>query len=396
MPIPFEQLETCDLIVDAVYCGGNFKDVRDDPLQKILPVGNQGGFRTYGSPRLPDCRLVVLYTSLSDPDWPDELDVYSGTFTYFGDNKKPGKQLHDTSRGGNELLSQVFEALHSGPEKRKAIPPFFVFSKAEDGRDVRFRGLAVPGGSELTSIQDLVAVWRAVKKHRFQNYRALFTILDTPKISRAWLKDLCSDALDSPYAPDAWAIWQKSGVYQPLTVEREIQQIRTKKEQLPESSQERQIVEAIYQRFCKDSHGFEHCAARLASMVDGNFGHVDVTRPWRDGGRDAVGTYRIGTKQEVVQVDWALEAKCYEKRGVGVEDVSRLISRLRYRQFGILVTTSYVSDQAYKEIKADGHPVLILAAKDIIEILARHGMNTPELVKQWLEKEFPLSALTAH
>ena len=42
-----------------------------------------------------------------------------------------------------------------------------------------------------------------------------------------------------------------------------------------------------------------------------------------------------------------------ERRGsntVGVREVSRLISRIRHRQFGVLVTTSVVGRQAYEEV----------------------------------------------
>ena len=54
---------------------------------------------------------------------------------------------------------------------------------------------------------------------------------------------------------------------------------------------------------------------------------------------------------------FALEAKCYAPgHGVGVRETSRLISRLRYRQFGVLVTTSHLDSQAYQEIREDGHP----------------------------------------
>ncbi|WP_163069640.1 restriction endonuclease, partial [Acinetobacter baumannii] len=69
----------------------------------------------------------------------------------------------------------------------------------------------------------------------------------------------------------------------------------------------------------------------------------DVTRPSRDGGRDAVGQLRIGAGPASILVDFALEAKCYSPPGsVGVRDMSRLISRLRHRQFGILVTTTWL------------------------------------------------------
>lgn len=87
---------------------------------------------------------------------------------------------------------------------------------------------------------------------------------------------------------------------------------------------------------------------------------------------------------------FALEAKCYELHsGVGVKETSRLISRLRYRQFGIFVTTSYVSLQAYKEIKEDGHPVLIISSGDIARLLVDKGYGTPEDVQQWLAARFP-------
>jgi len=119
-----------------------------------------------------------------------------------------------------------------------------------------------------------------------------------------------------------------------------------------------------------------------------------VTRPSRDGGRDAVGTYQIGPDigagSDSLGVEFALEAKYYQPdHGVGVRETSRLISRLRHRQFGVLVTTSYVGEQAYKEIKQDGHPVLILSGGDIVEILVQNGVNTSEGVAEWLESQVP-------
>src|SRR3954451_8227845 len=100
---PFSGLVTADLVVDAVYEGGTKGNTSDDVLGKLIPgAGNQGGFRALGSRDAP--RLVILYSSMDDPDWPDFIDVYTGVFTYFGDNKKPGHDLHETSRGGNKLL----------------------------------------------------------------------------------------------------------------------------------------------------------------------------------------------------------------------------------------------------------------------------------------------------
>ena len=63
--------------------------------------------------------------------------------------------------------------------------------------------------------------------------------------------------------------------------------------------------------------------------------------------------------------------------------MSRLISRIRYRQFGVLVTTSYVHDQAYKEVAEDGHPILIITASDISYILSRNMIDSSK-INDWL------------
>lgn len=59
--------------------------------------------------------------------------------------------------------------------------------------------------------------------------------------------------------------------------------------------------------------------------------------------------------------------------------MSRLISRIRYRQFGIMMTTSYVDNQAYGEVVEDGHPILIVTASDIAGILRRNSISTSNI-----------------
>ena len=103
---------------------------------------------------------------MDDADWPDFIDVYTGVFTYFGDNKRPGFELHDTPRRGNKLLQSCFTRLHNSPQQRVKIPPFLVFTKGSKGRDVVFRGLAAPG-VEADPADDLVAIWRSKKGERF-------------------------------------------------------------------------------------------------------------------------------------------------------------------------------------------------------------------------------------
>ena len=63
--------------------------------------------------------------------------------------------------------------------------------------------------------------------------------------------------------------------------------------------------------------------------------------------------------------------------------MSRLISRIRYRQFGIMVTTSYVHKQAYEEVIEDQHPILIISASDIARILRQNSIMSVD-VEDWL------------
>lgn len=110
-----------------------------------------------------------------------------------------------------------------------------------------------------------------------------------------------------------------------------------------------------------------------------------------------MGDYLLGSREDPVAVEFALEAKCYEpSNSVGVRWTSRLISRLRHRQFGVLVTTSYVHAQAYHEIREDGHPVVIMAGRDIVEILKRSGHDTVPAISRFLNENYPLRQETDH
>ena len=389
--VRYEDLPRCDLVVDSVYKGGSFKNIRDDPIGRLVPVGNQGGFRFKKSEAKDRVTLCALYSELDNLDWPDSLDEVFGRFTYYGDNRKPGHELHDTERTGNQLLRDWFSWLHSAD--RTHIPPILVFTKTGIGRDVTFRGLAVPGSSELDASEDLVAVWKVRGGERFQNYRSVFTILDIPVVPRAWLDEIRDEITAFTHAPTPWLKWRDGGAYQPLQAQRTIEH-RTRREQLPSDRKGLAILSTIVQFF--ESHpdgkyGFEPCALEIARINLGGIVAADLTRKWRDGGRDAVGQFRIGQRGAHILVDFALEAKCKtpkEKNSSGVKDTSRLISRLRHRQFGVFVTTSCVHEQAYKEIVEDGHPVVIIAGIDIVETLQKAGVGTVKQVQQWLDHLF--------
>ena len=84
-------------------------------------------------------------------------------------------------------------------------------------------------------------------------------------------------------------------------------------------------------------------------------------------------------------VEFYVQAKRYTTGAVGVKDVARLISRIKDRQFGIMVTTSYIARQTQEEVAEDNHPILFIAAIDIINLLKKAGIGDIKSIKKVLE-----------
>ena len=384
---PFNELSQSDLIIDAIYEGGNKGNVSDDPITKIFPVGNQGGFRYAG--KIKSLKYIVLYTSGENVDWPDTIDNETGRFNYYGDNKKPGFEIHNTKKKGNLILKKLFDSLHSEINPRKNIPPIFIFKKYPtkiSNRSVQFKGLCVPGTSNKNQIDDLVAIWKTSNGLRFQNYLASFTILNVSKITRNWINELNSGDSNFKYAPPTFTKFKEFGLYNALTSKRTIS-IRSVSEQLPNNKTSMKLLETLFNFFMNEPTLFEYLAAEIYKMTDSKIIIDEITRGSVDGGRDAIGRIKLGLNEDPIFADFALEAKCYNPgfnnkkiNTVGVKEVSRLISRIRNRQFGILVTTSAISKQAYEEVRSDNHPIIFLSGKDIINILIEKGLNNVKVL----------------
>lgn len=393
MEYKFEELETADLVIDAVYKGGTAPNLSAEPFHKLIPgCENSGGFRKKlredGSKKYA---YVVLYTSMEELEWPDYLDEETGVFRYYGDNRTPGRALTDTKKKGNKILEDVFGELNKGTNLED-IPPFFVFKKTGNGRDIQFLGLAAPGNPKISPDKDLVAFWRTIREKRFQNYESYFTILNTGKepISKEWIKTLIYNHKNNlDLAPDAWKKFVRLGRNGIDALKApKIFKVPTKYEQLQCDVEGNVCIAAIRNRYKDNPYGFEACATDIISKMDKNFVDFSLTRPWRDGGRDALGFYVIQTGGKAnypLKIDCALEAKCYsEGTAVGVKQMSRLISRIRYRQFGVMITTGSVDTQAYQEVVEDGHPILIVTASDIATILRNNAINSTN-VNTWLD-----------
>ena len=401
-----DQRPNWHLYIDAVYkANPHVPNLGAEVLSKLLGVKNQGGFRYLGPTDSP--QLVVLFTSGEDVYWRDDLDSSLGIFLYYGDQKIPGKELHDTNLNGNLILKHVFAfACSEEIETRKKVPPIFVFKKSR-GRDVKFLGLAVPGIQGKPQKDWLTAVWGADHNgDRFLNYKSFFTILDTSKgceaeknesgISLAWLNDIeVGNSFNSKYAPAEWRKYIERKKYSSLTAFRETS-VKSKEEQLPDVNDKEKstMLQSLHDYFIEKDRGysFEQFACELVEHLDENVVSVDVTRPFKDGGIDGVGKYRLfGAGTHSVLVDFYLQAKCYNpySAAVRVKDTSRLISRIKNRQFGIMVTTSFVDQQAYKELLEDGHPIVLVTGRAIIDIIFdRFEIRSVETLRHWLEREF--------
>lgn len=201
---------------------------------------------------------------------------------------------------------------------------------------------------------------------------------------------------DSKHAPKAWTEWRATGMClalkaEPTTV------IRTTEQQTPDTTLKSEILSCVWHHFKDTPIAFEVFSARIYQMTDSRVIVDEITRGTIVGGRDAIGRYMLGMGDDPVYAEFLLEAKCYRPplhgeapNTVGVREVSRLISRIRHRQFGVLVTTSLVARQAYEEVREDRHPIVFIFGRDIAEILIKHGYNSVDRVSNLLNNEFKL------
>lgn len=381
--------------IDELYRNTNDWKHPDDTFNRFFRfddgkgINNTSGFRPKskagGSTNIGDCAFCVLVTTFGETEWPDTLDRESGRFTYFGDNRMKGVQLHDTTVGGNRLLERVYSLLHT--HKRSEIPPFLCFEtiKTAQGTFMRFLGLACPGEEGISAFDDLVAVWRIKGEDRFQNYRAMFTVLREETLQKSWLDDMVAGIppAESKHCPATWRQWVKTGRYTPLSCARQIEP-RTRKEQEPADTNERKVLQRIYEELSERE--FEFAAAELVQLMDERFTDVAVTRAVRDGGRDVVASYRVGHAKHQVRLSAYVEAKRWNPHSaVGVKPMMRLIARLKHRDIGVFVTTSFFDRQVQKELIEDGHPVLLLSGGDIARLLISRELATEQNLVAWLK-----------
>ena len=207
--INFKDIYESNLIVGALYKGGNSGNMSDEVLSKLMMCENSGGFRKRGSINPFALKYVVLYSTNKNENWINKIDFQNKRVYYYGDNTRNEVDMLDTKKKGNLILKNVYERLNNND--RKDIPPFFMFT-SEQGRDVRFVGLLVPRDDRISKDMQLIKVVDEVDGKKIENYKAVFTILDVKEIDRRWIEDLNNDNKNSKYAPDEWNRWRNGSL----------------------------------------------------------------------------------------------------------------------------------------------------------------------------------------
>jgi len=394
--IPFAQLEGVNLTAGTVYEGGDSGNLSDDPLARLLKGGNSGCFRYCGS--LDSLNYFIITITTDNRQWTDTVDPESGTVICYGDNRSPDHGIHNTPRHGNLILRNLFKNLHSSIDPRCHIPPIFLFNKHPNKaspRSIRFLGLCAPGAPGLKPPSDLARKQKHLESKRFWNYRATFTLLDSPVIKRVWIDDLETGRKHSPHRPIVWKMWLKSGLYRPLRQGYRYR-VRSSDMQLPSNDLRKAMLLELYRYFSSEPYKFLHFAADIYALTDSKILLERVQRHSSDGSYNITGKFRLGIDADPVHLDFLVESKCYnpgigtrKRKSIGVKEIMKMLFRLEGRQFGVLVTTSVVTQEAYEAIREQSHPVVCIAGTDIIDILMSNNITSLTQLTDWLSDNYP-------
>lgn len=197
----FSELSEAPLIPNAIYKGGQRKSVADDPISKLLNVGNAGGIRTKKSKNGQIAYIVIISNSSNKDKYPNSFDEDSNLLSYYGDQYKVNIHPLDTKPKGNLNLKNLFELVYSPNYSYSQPYPIFYFEKVPNsGRDHIFKGIAYP----FVKNEDLDEVCKIVKFNNIENYIFKFTVDNINDVSREWIIDLQVDSKKHTHAPQTW------------------------------------------------------------------------------------------------------------------------------------------------------------------------------------------------
>ncbi len=326
-------------------------------------IQNSGGIRplrSHVNKKAPAAIFLIttsISTSFHNP-WDDEIDIFNGSITYWGDAKFHDKKRCDDWKGNIELV-KVNQLINEG--NFAEVPPILFFSKEKSG-EVIFKGLVVLDNLEKKWFMD------NEKNKRVENYRCSFTILNTPRIDPRWLKIRAKGDDDKSIkcCPEEWIKYINGEKKRLITW---ASKIRSKENQLPPpKSIGHDLIEKLSRM---DPYDFEEDIRRVLESISG-IHRIFRTKNVKDGGFDLEGeflmqhpfNYSIKFKGEVKR----------HKASIGPKDVSRLVARLTRGEYGLFFTTSYFTTQAQKEAIEDDYPIKLISGKDLYDYYYESGL----------------------
>jgi hypothetical protein len=190
-------------------------------------------------------------------------------------------------------------------------------------------------------------------------------------------------------APRAWRLWLTHG----WSVGERIRQRLLTYRIVPEGEQRpvagspaEAALQAVLTLYSNHKQRFEALAERLAEAVLGASGAYRLgwlTRGSGDRGIDFVGRLDLGTNAGLLRIVVVGQAKC-ELGASGVNELSRLASKLNRGWVGVFVTTGHFSIPAQRELQDDGFPILLIHGRSVGEIVLRESMRLGMSVPSYL------------
>lgn len=329
--------------------------------------------------------------------WHDEVDPRNGFVRYYGDNKPGLRQDPDSTSGNRAILAEFDLAASNRMEDRERACPLLIFeSVIHESRSKgyrRFRGVGL-----VDRVERVVQVDRHGRP--FVNYRydcALLSLAaENNLLDWTWIAARRDPSKTLPestaLAPLAWRRWVERGpdaldqVRQRLLTYRILSEIDQRP--IPGSAADSALraTMAYYKNLPKNR--FEAVAERVAQA---SFQHAGlyrlgwVSRGSGDRGIDFVGRLDLGTSAVPLRIVVVGQAKC-QVGASGVAELSRLAAKLNRGWVGVFVTTGHFSLPAQRELQDDGYPILLIAGRQVGEVIARESIQAGVSVLDYLNE----------
>ena len=204
-------MKTASLIPGHIYMGGTSGNAGDDPISKLLNVGNACGIRSKKNKENELAYISLVTNPINQKNYPDFLDNETKILTYYGDQKTPGKHYLDTKQKGNLNLENLFKTSYYQKNAKLHLFPCFYFEKiGKKGRNYLYHGIAYPYVSqkefhEVCNIAQITSDNGIINNLKFS-----FTVNSDEEVSRQWLLSLTRDSSDIELAPNSWKLFLKN------------------------------------------------------------------------------------------------------------------------------------------------------------------------------------------